>query len=351
MNKGNVSYLYTDKKVFIGIDVHRKSYSVTAICDELVVKRWRMIADAQDLVSAFKRYFPGADLFSCYEAGFSGFGLHRVLTAAGIKNLVVNAGSIEVSSRDRVKTDKRDSLKLAQHLSPTRLKGIRIPSEEEDRHRQLCRTRTQQVRNRVRIMNQIRMKLHYHSLLPADYQGVLKLSFVESVIKTQPSEIADSLRSLCEVWKVLNSEVSALNKRLFAQSKQDRCEKVYRSVPGIGLVASRILSTELGDMNQFPNEKSLFSYTGLTPMEFSSGETRRLGHITRQGNSRLRAVLVECAWVAIKMDPALHKAFLRISVRAGKKKAIVAIARKLIGRARALFKEDKLYELNFIQAA
>ena len=53
MNKGNVSYLYTGKKVFIGIDVHRKSYSVTAICDELVVKRWRMIADAQDLVSAF----------------------------------------------------------------------------------------------------------------------------------------------------------------------------------------------------------------------------------------------------------------------------------------------------------
>jgi len=310
-----------------------------------------MLADAQGLVSALKRYFPGAELISCYEAGFSGFGLHRTLTLAGIKNLVINAGSIEISARNRVKTDKRDSLKLAQHLSLGRLKGIRIPSEEEDRHRQLCRTRTQQVRNRTRIMNQIRMKLHYHSLLPADYQGVLKLSFVESVAKEQPREIAESLNSLCEVWKVLDSEISTLTKKLSAQAKQDRGEKIYRSVPGIGSIASRILSTELGDMSQFPNEKSLFSYTGLTPMEFSSGETRRLGHISRQGNSRLRAVLVECAWVAIRMDPALHKTFLRISVRTGKKKAVVAIARKLIGRARALFREDKLYELNFIKSA
>lgn len=351
MIKKNLPYSYTGKKVFIGIDVHRKSYSVTAICDELVVKRWRMIANAQELVAVLKRYFPEAELFSCYEAGFSGFGLHRILACSGIKNLVINAGSIEISARDKVKTDKRDSLKLATHLSLGRLRGIRIPSEEEDSRRQLCRTRTQQVRNRARIMNQLRMKLHYHSLLPADYQGVLRRSLIESVAKTQPGEIAESLNSLCEVWKVLDSEISTLTKKLSAQAKQDRCEKIYRSIPGIGPIASRILSTELGDMSQFANEKSLFSYTGLTPMEFSSGENRRLGHISRQGNSRLRAVLIECAWVAVRKDPDLHNALLRIATRAGKKRAIVAIARKLIGRARALFREGKLYELNFTQAA
>jgi transposase len=351
MSESNLSYSYKDKKVFIGIDVHRRSYSVTAICDEIVVKRWRMTASAEELVSLLKRYFLGAELYTVYEAGFSGFGLSRTLDKAGINNIVVNAGSIETSARDKVKTDKKDSLKLATHLSLGRLNGIRIPSEENEEHRQLCRTRTQQVRNRVRIMNQLRMKLHYHSLLPAECQGVLQRSLVESLAKTQPKEISESFESLCRVWEVLDLEINSLTKKLSEQAKRDDYEKIYRSIPGIGSIASRILSTELGDMTQFVNEKALFSYTGLTPMEFSSGENRRLGHISRQGNSRLRAVLIECAWVAIRKDPDLKKSFLRIASRSGKKRAIVAIARKLIGRARSLLKQGVLYELNFNQAA
>ncbi|MEL6385445.1 MAG: transposase [Cyanobacteria bacterium J06626_18] len=85
--------------------------------------------------------------------------------------------------------------------------------------------------------------------------------------------------------------------------------------------------------------------TGLTPSEHSSGPSVRRGHITRQGNSRVRFVLCEAAWRAIRKDESLRDFFNRLHPRTGKKKAIVAVARKLIGRIRAAFRQEKLYQL------
>ena len=103
---------------------------------------------------------------------------------------------------------------------------------------------------------------------------------------------------------------------------------------------------ELGDLTQFANERQLFSYTGLTPSEFSSGDTVRKGHITRQGNKRVRYILNQAAWRALKKDRDLKEFFERLHPRTGKKRAIVAVARKLIGRIRAAFKTGKPYQMN-----
>jgi transposase len=135
-----------------------------------------------------------------------------------------------------------------------------------------------------------------------------------------------------------------LRKALQKQADNDeKLESVYRSVPGIGLITSRTLANELGDLSRFKNEKALYSYTGLTPSEYSSGEKVRRGHISRQGSARVRGLLVEAAWRVIDKDEALKEAFERIAKTSGKKRAIVAIARKLIGRIRACFKTGKTY--------
>lgn len=158
-------------------------------------------------------------------------------------------------------------------------------------------------------------------------------------------ELKVSIECLLEVWSQLREQIQVLCKELERQAADDSLEGLYRSIPGFGPLTARILSNELGDMRQFSNERKLFSYVGLTPAEFSSGEMERKGHITRQGNSRLRHVLVEAAWVAIRKDSVLKKVFLRIARRAGKKRAIVAVARKLIGRARAVILRGEPYEL------
>jgi transposase len=134
------------------------------------------------------------------------------------------------------------------------------------------------------------------------------------------------------------------NKEIAIEAKEDYwLENIYCSCPGIGPTTARKLINELEDMSQFSNEEKLFSYAGLTPREYSSGEHVRHGHITRKGKSILRKLLVESAWVAIKKDSSLAEIFNRLSYRVGKKRAIIAVARILLGRIRTCIKEKRLY--------
>lgn len=352
MNRERVSY--AGKKVFIGIDVHRLTYSVACVCEGELVKRCTMEARPEKLMEFLTKYFAGADIATVYEAGFSGFVLHRYVAGNGIKSMVVHAASVEVAARDTVKTDKRDSLKMALQLATGRLRGIAVPSEALEARRLLTRTREQLLGYRQRIMNQLRMKLHQFGLIDLNDRGPMSyVKVFRALKKNRLEELSVVCDSLVVLWRGVNQEMRVLNKKLLAQAAADRFEAVYRSVAGYGPLTARTLANELGDMSQFGNERALFSFTGLTPREFTTGEHRRLGHISRQGSSRLRATLVEAAWRALKLDPALNTDFQRIAHKAGKKRAIVGIARKLIGRARALFRKGEFYayEIGWNKAA
>ena len=98
-------------------------------------------------------------------------------------------------------------------------------------------------------------------------------------------------------------------------------------------------------MSQFKNSKSISSFTGLTPCEYSSGEHVRQGHISRQGRPILRKALVQSAWIAIKHDKSLKEIFERLSKHSGAKRAIIGIARRLIGRIRACFQTGEMYRI------
>lgn len=338
----NISY--RGKKVSVGIDVHAASYHATCVVSGEIVKSVTMKASPENLLKFLKRTFPGSEIESAYEAGFSGFELHRTLVAGGIKSIVVHAASVEVSSRDRVKTDKRDSRKIAIQLATGRLRGVRVPSREEEAARQLHRTREQLVRDRAALKAQIRMKFHQFGYCVAGSKEQLTFLKVEKGLREDlRPEVVSSVRALMAIWRALNVEIRNMEKLQKEQAENDKRDKVYRSLPGFGFQTARVLSTEMGDMSQFSNERKLFSFVGLTPSESSSGESERKGHITKQGSSRLRHILVEAAWVALRQDAELRRSFEKLAHRMGKKRAIVAIARKLLGRARALFRKEELY--------
>src|SRR5687767_4265128 len=100
---------YTSKVVCVGVDVHKKSYSVTAVCDKQIVKKDRLPASPETLANYCKNKFKGAKIVAAYEAGFCGFALHRKLVDLGIDNRIVHPAGIEVAARERVKNDRRDS--------------------------------------------------------------------------------------------------------------------------------------------------------------------------------------------------------------------------------------------------
>lgn len=329
-----INYSYLGKSVFAGIDVHKGKYVVVCICDGQIVKRWTTVPDPQALGSQFLKYFQGARIVSAYEAGFSGFSLHRALCSRGIENKVVHAAGIRVEANNKVKTDKRDAKKIAEELSIGRLRCIYIPTPEEEQGRSLSRGREQAVNRRRVIVNQLKMKLHYLGQTIPNNKKVSEsfVTWVESLDFANEHKFV--LNELIMAWREETSRMKRLDRELSNQSTVDKLEPLYRSVPGIGNVSARILSNELGDMSRFENERQLFCWTGLTPSEYSSGDHVRKGRISRQGSSRIRAILVEVAWRAIEKDKSLKIYYGRIASRRGGKKAIVAVARKMMGRMR-----------------
>lgn len=337
---------YAGKDVYLGIDVHKKKYVIAARCDGESVKSWSQAARPQQFIESIHKWFGGANLIAVYEAGFSGFVLCRELEAAGVSCIVVNPASVEAAANDRVKTDKRDAKKLAELLEAGRLKGIYVPTLEEELERQYQRSREQLLRARVKIGNQIKSKLFEFGFIDADDETTANLKFLTWVEALKlPSQLRFCIALLIEQWKGLNKAIKTLEMKIADQVATDekkapaatksRQLQIIKSVPGIGKISASILMTELIDLTRFRNQKAVFRITGLTPSEHSSGDRIRKGNISRQGSNRLRWVLTEVAWRAIRSDPALLEAFERIAGKRGKKRAIVAIARRIIGRIRS----------------
>jgi len=122
------------------------------------------------------------------------------------------------------------------------------------------------------------------------------------------------------------------------------------SAPGIGKLTAIRLALEWGDVSRFGRKEEFASFLGLVPSDYSSGEEERRGHITKQGNRRVRSWLVECSWVAIRYDPVLLEKFRRVLRNCGsKKKAIVAVARKLALRLRRLLLSKEPYIVGVVE--
>src|SRR4029077_17217227 len=113
---------YAGECVYVGVDVHKETYTVTCVCHQQIVKTATVQAEPASLAASLLRWFPGATLTSAYEAGFSAFVLHRALTQVGITNLGVHPASLAVAANDQVKTDRRDSKRRARALADGRLR-------------------------------------------------------------------------------------------------------------------------------------------------------------------------------------------------------------------------------------
>jgi transposase len=344
---------YSGKEVFVGIDVHKKSYAIYCVCDRARVKSWSMKSSAEVLIEQLKRFFPEANIYTVYEAGFSGNALHRQLMSAGIDNIVVNPGSVEIASRDKVKTDKRDAKKLAEQRSEGRLECIYIPSEAEERSRLLTRLRATLVGDRARIACRIKSKLFQFGYAIEEGEVDDKKTSIKWIKALQgderyPEELKYVLHYFCEQWLRLTDDIKKLNEEIKLQTEADKelssIEAIYRSSPGIGQISARELSRELGRLSQFSSAKRAYSYVGLTPSESSSGERRRQGGISHCGRPRLRHLLTEIAWRGVAKDAELALKFSELSHRRGKKRAIVGIARILIGRLRYCLMNGVFYQ-------
>jgi len=335
------------EKLFIGIDVHKLTWHVTIRNEDVelfsggIPGHWR----------AFKRLlarYEGQQVQAVYEAGYFGFWLHDYLEEAGIDCLVTPPSLLPIEYGNRVKTDRRDSRKLAHLLAKGMLRRVWVPTKEERFHRQVVRRRRQLVRDCVRVQSRIKAELQFYGIEIGSPKGKWSRVYFDNLcrIRFKDRWMQRSFKHLLEYYVFLEKQIKKQTQLLKELSKTDKYRdrvNILMSIPGVGLITSMEILLELQDVSRFRRADQIAAYVGLTPSQYSSADKIRMGRITAIGKNTLRSVLVEASWMLISRDKELRERYERIKLRAGGKRAIVAIARSLLIRMRRLLIDDQHY--------
>lgn len=348
------SFVVKDKSVYIGLEDSKRTWKLCVRCAGMIVDEVSMPAEYSNLRSYLRGGYPGCRIRLIYEAGFQGFWLHDLLKKDGMDCVVTPPNKVTQEKDNRVKTDKIDARRLAKILETNDFSSCWVPDRELREDRQLSRTLSQMQRLVVSTKNRIRKLLDFHGLNGARPSGRWCDEWYR---KLEELQLHGPLQTCLEIYLHLLSELQGLEKRLLGElrhlTQKDRYHDgvvVKQSCPGVGWLSAIRFTLEWGDCSRFGSNKQLGSWLGLTASEYSSGERTCRGRITRQGRGQVRAWLVESAWVAIRKDPVLLDKFRRVWGNSGsKKKAIVAVARKLAGRIRALELQGETYEIGVIK--
>lgn len=346
MRKG-ATQLHADDIVYLGIDLHRQRWHVTVRTSEIELFSASIPGTWEALKGSLEPYH-GHRIEAVYEAGYFGYWLHDRLAECGIECIVTPPSLIPHEQANRVKTDRRDSRKLAHFLAKGMLKRVWVPSAQEREERQVVRRRRQLIQDRVRTQSRIKAELRFYGIELLEPHGPWRQVYVENLKRLRfPTRWAqESFKRLLEQYEFLTEQVNKqtrLLKELAQTARYSERVKILRSVPGVGLIAAMEFLLELQDVARFRRADQLAAYVGLTPSQYSSADKVRMGHITAIGKNSLRATLVEASWRLVTKDEAMRKKYEQLKVRAGAKRAIVAVARNLLLRMRRMLLDEKLY--------
>lgn len=339
---------YDASWIYVGVDVHVKHWQVTV--RTIDAEQWggRIPGNWESLRKILERY-RDRGLTVVYEAGYCGFWLRDEIVGWGAGCIVTPPSLIPSETGNRVKTDKIDSARLALLLSRGLLKAVWVPDARARRERQVLRRRRQLVRERVRVQCQIKSELRCYGVEFPSQVGAWSQSFVRWLWCFQFADRwqTESFRQLLTLYDQLGVLLKAQTKLVKELSESERYQgqvAILTSIPGIGLLTAMEILLELGDIRRFANGRKLAAYVGLTPGQYSSGEKVRLGSISKAGRPQLRASLIEASWVLLGKDAALRERYQYLRSRCGGKRAIVAIARKLLLIVRRLWLDQRPYQ-------
>jgi transposase len=316
----------------LGIDVHQECYVV--VCQEgggnpKPAQRFKKAAFLCWVEKLKQKN--GAEIHAVYEACGFGFGLQRALRALGIECHMVCAQKLDEHNK-RVKTDGLDAkalcLKLDRFVEGNReaLARVRVPSEEEEQLRAIHRQREQLVKARKQLEAQGRSLMVNHGVEPVKswWKG---RTFAALAL---PEWMKELLTNSQPILLALDEKIRALTGQLQGAAAPDLPR-------GLGLMTSVVIDREIGNWDRFVNRRQVGSYTGLCSGEYSSGQARLQTCVTKHGNPRVRAALVELAWRLVRFQPE-YKPVVKwrrvlakgaLATGAARKKAIVAVARQL----------------------
>jgi len=341
--------LTADDDLFVGIDVHKRSYHVALYLNN---------APAIDFVMPAKKEMLSQKLITttsglkqvAYETGPSGYGLARHLRQNSLPVIVAATSRIPRPAGGDDKTDKLDSRKLAQYAAKGLLKPVAVPTLKQEADRQLYRMRHRQRRNLAKVKTQIKSFLMMHDIAEPNGLTTWSKNSIEQLrtlrlIKTLRLSLDELIGDMdyysLRIKTLDKSIVKHLNKALLG-----RRMALLKTHPGVGVVVSCQFATELFHYRDFNSTREVYKYLGLSPKIHQSGERSVSGSINKTANSRVRSNLIQAAWRWVAVDIKAKKTYFRLLNNCGgiKQKAITAMARKLSGHLWTMLIKGQPYD-------
>lgn len=371
--------------VFVGLDVHAETIAAAVATSDGEVRSVGTISNRPEAIKKLmKRLGAATTLRVCYEAGPTGYVLYWQLTKLGIHCEVIAPTLVPVKAGDRVKTDRRDAVKLARLYRSGDLTAVWVPDQEHEALRDLVRAREAAKKDELRARHRLnKFLLRQGVRRPTDIKVWTKrhmewLKTVRFDLAAQEATLIDYLNEAeHQSHRVDRLEHSIDGAIQTAPESMRQVIAALQALRGVQQMTAVTVVVEVGQLSRFARPKQLMAYSGVVPSEHSSGESRRQGAITKTGNAHLRRVLGEAAWtynrrpnifpalrrrqeglsaevkeIAWKAQHRLYGRFTRLKLR-GKphQKIVTAVARELLGFIWAIGVEVERNQMNLRKAA
>lgn len=351
---------------FVGLDVHAETIAVAVAEQGGEMRSLGVIPNREESIRRLvKKLGPAEQLRFCYEAGPTGYVVYWQLTKLGAKCEVVAPTLVPVKSGERVKTDRRDALKLARNYRAGELTAVWVPDAEHEALRDLVRAREAAKKDQLRAKHRLGKFLLRHGRRPPTGVKPWTLKYLawvkqelhfeqqaqEATLLDYLHEVEHAQERIARLDLVIEEVVKS------APLKMKAVIEGLQALRGIAQVTAVTIVAELGEVSRFTSARQLMGYGGIVASEHSSGESTRRGGITKTGNAHLRRVVVEAAWayrhrptigetlrrrqqrvseevreIAWKAQHRLHQRYQKLTARGKVKgKVVTAIGRELLG--------------------
>lgn len=348
------TFIPQDYDVFAGLDVDKRSLSVTFTNHQGVIRSLRLPYSVAHLLNHVRKHFGDQKVAFAYEAGPTGYGLYDGLVAHAYPCVIAAPSMIPKAPGQRVKTNRLDSLGLAENLRGGQLRSIHVPSPVYRELRHLTQLRDTFVREMVGMKLRIKSLLLLEGIrFPPAPPGSQWSFLVKAKLRTLPCSgtVRFKLDQLLDSLAFSEKQVRKTTKEIrhFCQHDPElsQCIKYLLTVSGIGWIVASQLLARIGDWRELHNVRQLAGFLGVVPTEHSTGDAIARGSITHTGDGRLRSKLVQSAWSAIRQDGELREFYRSVCQTHPRDRAsrvaIVAVARKLTTRISAVLMQQRPY--------